>query len=279
MMFGKRPYLGFWLEGAKLEAAVVMPVRNGFKTLGQSVVEQDGLLGSEEGRRASLGRAFLGCVKRLPRVARRADTPVVLALPDACVEEEVFKFAEFPKAKEEARSLVCHRMARETGDLPVDLAVSWDVLERAETHVSCRVRAMNASLRADIEGAAAKAGLRLARIDGWAGYACAEPALQSQPSGAAVWSDGRHWSLICWSDADPAGYCQTAPVTEPHSSAADIVRLSISYARANEIGAGPLSADVPQELAGALALAAQAASLGTEVMNTEPRAVQVAKWA
>ena len=277
-MFGPRIYLGFWLQDHALDAALVMPGRRGLKTLGQVSAAGMGLLTAED-RTQHLRHAFVRCLKGLPRAARRADTPAVLALPDVHVEEEILAFADVPNSQSEATALMSHRMARETGDLPGDLAVSWERLgqdDKGET--ICRVRAMNAFLRNDIEIAAARAGLRLTRIDGWSGYASGAPSLQSHQAGAAVWSNGTDWSLICWSNADPAGFCQSGRVGDA-GSAADIVRLSISYARSLGIDAGPLSADVPDDFAHDLAAAAGKAGLDTRVMTQGARAQQVAGWA
>ncbi|NNE87079.1 MAG: hypothetical protein HKN27_03305, partial [Silicimonas sp.] len=196
-MLGKVVTLGFWLSDTALEAAVVRPGRKASKTIATAAVAGEGLLTSSD-RSKRLTEAFRVCLKKMPRVVRRADTPAVLALPDRLVVEDVFDFAEFPKAQSEAQALVAHRLSREMNVLPDEIDVSWDRLASADGAEHIRVRAMQSALRKDIETAATAAGVRLVRIDGWAGFASAASQIANQDAGSVVWCDGAEWSLLCW---------------------------------------------------------------------------------
>lgn len=276
-MFGSAITLGFWLSEDGLEASLVRVGRKTSKRIADTTVAGDALLSGDD-RPARLANAFRACVKALPRTVRRADTPAVLAVPDSLVVEDVFRFDDFPKAEAEARALVAHRLSREINIMPDDIDVSWEEMEADGARI-VRVRAMARSLRQDIEAGAAAAGLRLVRIDGWAGFASAAPEVAKRDAGAAVWCDGHEWSLLCWGGADACGFSQTGSVEAPDVTASDIVRLSLAYARRNEVAPGPLTADVPASLASALSESAKRLGLEALALPADKRATQVAKWA
>ena len=276
-IFGHNASLGFWLRDQSLDAALIFPRRKGWKLAGRAVAGDGGLLTLPD-RGERLAAAFGACLKKLPRAARRADMPASLALPDVLVDEDVLNFAEFPSARTEARALVEHRMARELGTAAADLAVAWEVTGNSVGKVTCRVRAMDRALLADIEAAASRVGLRLTRIDGWSGFASGAPELRDYPAGSAVWSDGEDWSLVCWTESDPAGFCQQGKVTE--LAVADIVRLSQSYGRANGQADLALVIDAPDVLTDALKSAAKRARVPVfQFAAGEARSAQVAAWA
>ncbi len=278
-LFGRHLQLGFWLTDEALEAALIQPRRKGWKLLGQSVAKGEALL-VPNGRRERLATAFQTAMKALPRVARRADMPAVLSVPEALVEEEVLAFAEFPSSKREAKALVSQRLARELGAVADDLAVSWETFAPANGEVTCRARAMSRSLRADIEAGAASAGLRLVRIDGWSGFASGAPELGAEPSGAAVWSDGTDWSLLCWQEGFPAGFCQSGRSTDTDELAATVARLSLSFAKSAGAGPGKLFVSVPGTMIQPLKTAATRLGLSVfEFAAGDNRAAQVAAWA
>ena len=277
-MLGKTVTLGFWLSDRSLEAALVRTGRKSSKVLAETAVPGENLLSSED-RSTRLTQALRASLRTLPRTVRRADMPAVLAVQDGHVIEDVFTFAEFPNAKAEARALVAHRLSREINVLPDDLDVYWENVTSADGAETVRVRAIKRALRSDIEAAAAAAGLRLIRIDGWAGFASCAPQLTKQDSGSAIWSDGTEWSLLCWGGKDAAGFSQTGQIESPESTAQDIVRLSLAYARRNDVSPGPLAADVPTTLVSALSEATKRAGLEVLALRKGPRAVQVATWA
>ena len=276
-LFGKKASIGFWVQEQGLEAAFVRRRRKGWKVAGHAVAQSEGLL-SGDGRRERLTGAFRDCLKTLPREARRADMEAVLAVSDSCVEEDVLTFAEFPSVKAEARALVAHRMGRELGVPADDLAVSWETF-RGENEVKCRVRAMDRHLRDDIEAAAARVGIRLARIDGWSGFASGAPVLADHRAGSAVWSDGVDWSLICWSEADPVGFCQQGRAAQPAQMIADVVRLSRSYAEGQGVAEFPFLADVPGGISESLDVKVRGVGMTFHPIGGEPhRSVQLASW-
>lgn len=277
-MFVGHLQLGFWLTENALEAALIRPRRRGWKLVGQATAKGDGLL-EAEGRRDRLAKAFQTVMKGLPRVARRADVPAALGIPDALVEEEVLVFADFPSAAGEARALVSQRMARELGTLADELTVSWETFGASRGEVTCRARAMGRSLCRDIEASASLTGLRLVRIDGWSGFASCAPELAAEPSGAAVWSNGTDWSLICWHENAPAGFCESGRSSNAEEIAATVARLSLSFARRVEAGPGKLIVSVPQDMIKPIKTAAKRFGLPVfEFDAGDNRAAQVAAW-
>lgn len=276
-LFGRQASIGFWAQDQGLEAAFVRRRGKGWKVAGHALARAEELL-SGDGRQERLTEAFRNCLKSLPREARRADIAAVLAVSDWCVEEDVLTFAEFPTVKAEARALVAHRMGRELGVPADDLAVSWETF-RGQNEVKCRVRAMDRHLRDDVEAAAARVGIRLVRIDGWSGVASGASALADHRAGSAVWSDGADWSLICWSEADPVGFCQHGRATQPAQMMEDTVRLSRSYAEGQGVAELPFLADVPEGISESLDAAVRGAGMTFHPIGGEPRrSVQVAVW-
>lgn len=277
-IFGKSLRLGFWVRDDVVDAAIVQPRRTGLKVLvGASVLAENLLVA--DGRQARLAAAFQLVMKRLGPVSRRADMPAILALPDRLVEEEVLAFAEFPSSKRQARALVAQRMARELGTAADDIEVTWEVFGSSDNRVTCRARAMERALRDDIEGAAAATGLRLIRIDSWNGFASGAPDLGEEPSGAAVWSDGKDWSLLCWQSGEPAGFAQSGRSEDVGEVAATVARLSVSFAKRHGMTPGKLFISVPGDAIRDFETAAK--GLGLSVVKSAPGtspAAQVAAW-
>lgn len=279
-MFGPQYRLGLWLHASGVEASLVRRRRRGWTEDAVQRIEESDLL-EAQGRRAKLASTLSKCVSKLPRIARRADLSVAVALSDALVAEDVIKFADFPDAVAERAALVRHRVAREFGVPAEAIAVSHEVAAREADGVIVRARAMEAALRDDIEAAAAAAGLRPTRIDGWSGYASAAPDCASRASGAALWADGEGWTLLCWSPDDPAGFVQHGPSDD--DAAVDILRLVRSYGRAQSDAGEGLTVGAPQALTERLTSLAKAQGLKIETFGADGisggRAARVAAWA
>ncbi len=278
-LFARKLHLGFWLTDAVLEAAVIQPRRSGWNVIGSAAVAGKGLL-SPDGRRTLLASSFRRALKELPRVACRADMSAALAVPDALVEEEVLNFADFPTVRSEARALVTQRMARDLGRVADDLAVSWELFPAEGEAFTCRARVLDRALLADIEAGAAETGLRLTRIDGWSGFASGAPELGREASGAAVWSDGTDWSLLCWCGEDPTGFAQSGTSGNLDELTSTVARLGASYAKQHGAGAGKLFLSVPGDMIRPMKTAATRFGFSVfEFAAGDCRAEQVAAWA
>lgn len=277
-MFRSSARVGIWLDDTSAEAAVLRRTRKGWEALSKKRVPLSASLPDAEA--ADLRKTFSALWKQLPAIARRADTPVYLAMPDAHVIEEVLTFEDFPARQEEAAPLVRQRCARELGRDPESLAITSEVITRDDTGVLCRVRVIDRALRDRIEDAAQRAGFRLTRLDGWLGYATADPAVGN--TAFALWADANSWTLACASDDHPQGFSDTGALDDS-TAREQICRLVRSYAHRQGLGGATLLADAEAALLKDIAkrLAQAKIKCRSIVPQTCPksRAERVAAWA
>ena len=184
-MMRAKPVLGIALGRNGAEAALVLKGRRGPKVLGHALAASDAELLDPVDREA-LTSVFRDLVQRLPRLARRADVPLAVCLPEPMLTEDVLHFADFPAKADEAAQLVRARVMREAGEAKADPVCSFDVIRRAEGDVAVRARSMPRRLRDAVEAAARAAGLHVTRLDGWAGYLTAGIDGQAGPGGLPV---------------------------------------------------------------------------------------------
>lgn len=146
---------------------------------------------------SALKDSFRELARSLPTAAKRADVPLFVSLPEALVREDLLRFKEFPKSRQEAHELVLARVRRDAGFEDIDPVCSFERLAAAEG-VIIRARSIDRALRDRVEQAARSAGLHISRLEGWIGFL--RPAFaQIVRDGACLQSDGASWSLSCWS--------------------------------------------------------------------------------
>ena len=281
-MFGSKLKLGVVLSRHAVEAALVRS-RTG-QMRGKTLFHarhggDDDLLVA--GSEAALRSAFGALSRGLPRAARRADIPMNVAIPDALVAEDVFRFSDFPEDQRHALDLVRARVAREHGCEPAARVCSLDLVNRTDGQVQVRSRSMERDLRDRIEHSARAAGFHAARIDGWAGYISRALPEATAPA-TYLWSDEESWCLLCAGGQDPIGFSDSGWIDGREDAVARrALRVSHSFARTANT-APALAADPVSLVTGLSRLG----STGIEPVDTSDLAggtrnpaAQIAIWA
>lgn len=215
----------------------------------------------------ALARTFKTLSKGLPKAARRADVPVLVSLPAPFVREDTLTFASFPDKIEEARNLVQMRMARETWAEADTISCTFQRLDKTDEGIRVLVRTMPLALRDEVEAAATAAGFHVTLLEGWSGLVLNQLSrAKLGDSGAFLWSDGRIWTLVCWSDATPEGFLESGWIEPVGKDVAlkKIVRLVRSFQRSDELESIEFRVEAPELFFAALtaltALTAQQAA-------------------
>ena len=280
------PSLGIALGEAALTACLLRPAPRRARILGRVEVATGPLLDPVD--RDGLAQAFRDAVRRLPHHRLRADLPVRVSLPEHRVVEDELDFESFPDDPAEAGALVGFRLAREAGRDAGALACDVAILSRSEDAVRVRVRAIPADLRAAIDAAAAGAGLRLARLDGWLGFLGGAPWVAELGSGAAsvLWSDGVDWAMA--GQGGGATFADAGRLSADNPAAWDrlaahSLRLHRSHALARGIApVPPLAVEAPETVTTRLEALAEERGVPLRAVVLDPRsddpAARAALW-
>ena len=246
--------VGIFLGADRARAALVETARRGRapRVVARAEVPLDPLAWSGEPERA--GAALATLALGMPSGARRADRPVVVALPDPVASEDRMVFRDLPGTPRELAELVRFRAARDLRRDADEIACAAQVMGTSDGGTEVVARIAPRAVIAAVTQGAHRAGFVPWRLDTWSGFALGEAArLAGSETGGRLWSDGAWWTLMCWSGPESHLHAEWRRGGDEEALAEKAARIAKAFALRCERPRLAVALDLDGGAAGAVA--------------------------